>query len=240
MRSLKACLCEFIGVFFLIFTGVGSIIINAQTNNSLGNLGISMTFGSIIMIMIYTCGHISGAQFNPAVTIALSIFNKMDRSLAIPYIISQVLGAISGSVILKIIFGEQGQLGVTNPKIPVNGSMVLVSFIFEFIFTFLLMFVILNVAVHKSANKNFSGLIIGIVIFIGAAIAGPISGGSFNPARSIGPAVVNMDYKFLWIYIISPIIAAISGGVLFEFISKNEEFTDNIVEDVTLQREEVI
>lgn len=240
MKSLKACLCEFSGVFFLIFTGVGSIIINAQTNNSLGNLGISMVFGSIIMIMIYACGHISGAQFNPAVTIALSIFNKMDRKLAIPYIISQVLGAVSGSITLRILFGEQGQLGVTNPKISAGGSLTLASFIFEFIFTFLLMFVILNVAVHKDANKSFSGLIIGIVIFIGAAIAGPVSGGSFNPARSIGPAVVNMDYKFLWIYIVSPIIAAISGGALFEFISNNEELSHNYIEDVTLQRKEVI
>ncbi|WP_297425291.1 MIP/aquaporin family protein [Clostridium sp.] len=230
MKNLKACLCEFIGVFFLIFTGVGSIIINDQTNNGLGNLGISMTFGSIIMIMIYACGHISGAQFNPAVTIALGIFNKMDRKLAIPYIISQVFGAICGSTILKILFGQQGKLGVTNPKISAAGSLVWASFAFEFIFTFLLMFVILNVAVHKNANKSFSGLIIGIVIFIGAAIAGPVSGGSFNPARSIGPAVVNMDYQYLWIYIVSPIIAAISGGALFEFISKNEEVSDNTVE----------
>lgn len=238
MKNLKACLCEFIGVFFLIFTGVGSIVISNITNGSLGNLGISMVFASIIAIMIYSCGHISGAQFNPAVTVALAIFNKMDRKLVTPYIISQILGAISGSLVLRILFGQQGMVGVTNPMVSPSGAMVTVAFAFEFLFTFLLMFVILNVAVHKNGEKSFAGLIIGIVIFIGAAIAGPISGGSFNPARSIGPAVINMDYNYLWIYIVSPIIAAISGGALFELVSKEKEIlyaTKNALEDVAVE-----
>jgi aquaporin Z len=205
-----------------MFCGVGSIIINAQTKNSIGNVGISLTFGAVISIMIYTCGHASGAQFNPAVTIALSVFNKMDRKMAIPYIISQVLGAIAGSAVLKIIFGQQAQLGDTVPKITVNGSLITDSFVLEFIFTFLLMTVILNVAVRKSADNKFAGFIIGIVIFIGALIAGPISGGSFNPARSLGPAIVNSDYRHLWIYILSPIIAAVFAGLLFEITSEKK------------------
>lgn len=239
MKNLKACLCEFIGSFFIVFTCLGSIIINNITNGSLGNLGISMICASIIVIMIYTCGHISGAQFNPAVTIALAIFNKMDKKLVLPYIFSQILGAISGSLILRILFGEQGKVGVTNPVISSNGVMVILAFILEFIFTLMLMFVVLNVAVHKSGEKSLAGLIIGIVIFIGVAIAGPISGASFNPARSIGPAIINSDYKYLWIYIVSPIIAAISGGALFEFISKEKEtpkYSKNVLQYVEVER----
>lgn len=213
----KKYLSEFIGTFFLVFIGTGSIMIDSLSNNSIGHLGISFTFGFTIFILIYMFGPISGAHFNPAVTIALAIKGDVAHSEVLPYIVSQILGSIVGSSILRVMFGNLKVMGSTLPAKFIGNSSLLIAFVFEFLFTLLLMYVIMCV-ISSTVKDNFKGsLVIGLTIFIGALIAGPISGGSFNPARSIGPAILSGNYDNLWIYIIAPILGSISGKIIFEY-----------------------
>lgn len=216
--EIKKYIAEFIGTFFLLFVGTGAIIVNQLSNNSLGHIGIASSFGFVIVVLIYACGHISGAHFNPAVTIAFSAAQKFDKGQIIPYISSQLLGALSASVLLRVLFGNLYHMGGTFPSLPVGHNLIVVSFIIEFIFTFFLMFVIMSVATDCRAEGSFAGVAIGLTVFIGAIVAGPISGGSFNPARSIAPAVVSGNLDHLWLYIISPVLGAICAALLYNVV----------------------
>lgn len=218
--KLKKYIAEYIGTFFLLFVGTGAIVINQVANNIIGHLGISLAFGFIILILIYACGHISGAHFNPAVTIAFAVTGVFAKREVAPYIISQLLGAVSASVLLREFFGETGNLGITLPALSLGSNMVAISFGVEFIFTALLMFVIMSVATDARAEGSFAGLAIGMTIFVGALVAGPISGGSFNPARSIAPAIVTGNLDYLWLYIVAPVLGAVGAALLYEFLGK--------------------
>lgn len=218
--EIKKYIAEFIGTFFLLFVGTGAIIVNHLSNNALGHMGISFSFGFVIVVMIYACGHISGAHLNPAVTIAFSIAKKFDKMQVVPYITSQLLGALSASVLLRMLFGNLYDMGGTFPSLPIGNNLIAVSFVIEFVFSFFLMFVIMSVATDARAEGNFAGLAIGLTVFIGATVAGPISGGSFNPARSIAPALVSGDLNHLWLYIVSPILGTVSASLLYNSIGK--------------------
>jgi len=224
----KKYIAEFIGTFFLLFVGTGAIIVNHLSNNALGHMGIAFSFGFVIVVMIYACGHISGAHFNPAVTIAFLATKKFDKGQVIPYITSQLFGALSASVLLRVLFGNLYDMGGTFPSLPAGHNLIAVSFIIEFIFTFLLMFVIMSVATDARAEGNFAGLAIGLTVFIGATVAGPISGGSFNPARSIAPAIVSGNLDHLWLYIVAPILGAICAALLYNVLGKVAVLQDEI------------
>ncbi len=200
---MKKYTAEYIGTFTLVFCGTGAIIVNQQTNGALGLLGIAFAFGLIITSIIYIFGSISGAHINPAVTISLAIGNLMPKNEVVGYLIAQIFGAITASTLLHILFPENVKLGATMPS---NG--ILQSFIIEFIMTFFLMLTILGLATKKE-NANISGIVIGLTVTGLILLAGPISGGSFNPARSIAPAIVSKNITNLWIYIIAPILGAI-------------------------------
>lgn len=205
---MKRYLAEFIGTFGLVFIGTGSIIVNEQTNGSVGLVGIALAFGLIVATMIYTFEKISEAHFNPAVTISFAIDKLISKKEALIYIVFQILGAIFASFLLHILFPDNKNLGTTLPS-----GTILQSGIMEIITTFLLMMVI-----FKTKDPNQSSAIIGITI--GAVItamifvAGPISGGSFNPARSIGPALISGNLQHLWLYLVTPTI----GTVLAFFV----------------------
>lgn len=205
---MKRYLAEFIGTFGLVFIGTGSIIVNEQTNGSVGLVGIAFAFGLIVATMIYTFEKISEAHFNPAVTISFAIDKLISKKEALIYIVFQILGAIFASFLLHILFPDNKNLGTTLPS-----GTILQSGIMEIITTFLLMMVI-----FKTKDPNQSSAIIGITI--GAVItamifvAGPISGGSFNPARSIGPALISGNLQHLWLYLVTPTI----GTVLAFFV----------------------
>lgn len=178
-------IAEFVGTFILVFAGTGAIIINSLTG-VIGHIGIALTFGFVIVVLIYTFGHISGAHFNPAVTISFAIFKEFDKKDVLAYLLAQILGAILASLILYLAFLEEGKtlkelsyLGATLPR----GSL-LQSFIFEFILTFILMLVIYGSAIHAKAIKSFAGIAIGFTVGFEAMFAGPICGASMNPARS--------------------------------------------------------
>lgn len=168
MESVKKYIAEFIGTFFLVFIGVGAIIVNQLSDNSIGHLGIAFNFGLVITVMIYACGHISGAHFNPAVTIAFIISGDFPLNNLIQYLISQLLGAISASLLLKLFFGSMINLGCTLPALPKGSAVVPISFVMEFIFTFCLMFVIKSVSTDSRAEGSFVGLSIGFTVFFGS------------------------------------------------------------------------
>lgn len=214
MRKYTA---EAIGTFAIVFCGTGAIIINQEANNVITHAGIAITFGFIVMSMIYALGNISGAHFNPAVSVAFVIAKKFPAKQLLPYIISQLTGAIAASITLKLLFPSNQFLGTTLPA----GS-DLQSFILEFILTFLLMLVILNVAHGSKEQGMFAGLAIGSVILLEAMFAGPVCGASMNPARSIAPAIISAHTEHLWIYIAAPFAGAITAVFIWKYISANK------------------
>jgi len=198
-------IAELIGTFALVFCGAGAIVINDVSGGAVTHIGIALTFGFIVTAMIYSIGEISGAHINPAVTIAFAVAGKFSKKEVFPYIIAQIIGALFASGVLKFLFPEAGTMGETLPA----GS-VSQTFIIEIILTFFLMFVIINVSTGSKEVGTLAGITIGLTVLLEAAFAGPITGASMNPARSIGPAIFAQNLEHLWIYILAPII----GGVL--------------------------
>jgi aquaporin Z len=207
---------EFIATFILIFAGCGAIIVETLTG-SLGHAGVALTWGFIVVALIYTFGHVSGAHMNPAVTISFTVMKEFDKKDTIPYIIAQVLGAIFACVVLYLIFLEEAksmaELAYLGASLPRGSNLQL--FVMEFILTFILMLVICGSAVHGKAIKSFAGLAIGLTVGLEAMFAGPITMASMNPARSIGPALVSGNIETLWLYIIATILGAIVAGFVF-------------------------
>jgi aquaporin Z len=207
---------EFIATFILIFAGCGAIIVETLTG-SLGHAGVALTWGFIVVALIYTFGHVSGAHMNPAVTISFTAMKEFDKKDTIPYIIAQVLGAIFACVLLYLIFLEEAksmaELAYLGASLPRGSNLQL--FVMEFILTFILMLVICGSAVHGKAIKSFAGLAIGLTVGLEAMFAGPITMASMNPARSIGPAIVSGNIETLWLYIVATILGAIVAGFIF-------------------------
>ncbi|WP_130734074.1 MIP/aquaporin family protein [Flavobacterium sp. J27] len=214
---MRRYIAEIIGTFAIVFCGTGAIIIDQETNGTISHSGIAITFGLIVMAMIYALGSISGAHFNPAVTIAFSIANKFKKREIIPYVISQFLGAILASGLLYLLFPSNAFLGATIP----SGSNMQ-SFILEFILTFLLMLVILSVAHGSKEQGMFAGIAIGSVVGLEAMFAGPICGASMNPARSLGPAFVADQMEQLWIYLLAPTLGAAVAVFIWSYLTNNK------------------
>jgi aquaporin NIP len=215
MSITKKIVAEFTGTYILIFCGTGAIIIDQVTNGAVTHVGVAVTFGLVVMSLIYTLGDISGAHMNPAVSIAFVVAKRFSIKQLLPYIFGQVAGAIAASFTLKFLFPSNVLLGATLPA----GS-DLQSFVLELLLTFFLMFVIINVATGNKEVGMFAGLAIGSVVLLEAMFAGPICGASMNPARSIGPAVVSMHLEHLWIYMTAPVIGALLSIFLWNFLKK--------------------
>ncbi len=215
---MKKYLAEILGTFAILFCGTGAIIINQQTNGAITHVGIAITFGLIVMAMIYALGNISGAHFNPAVTIAFALSKKLDAKQVLPYIISQLVGAFLASLVLKFLFPTNEFLGATLPS-----GTALQSFILECILTFFLMLVIINVATGSKEQGMFAGLAIGSTVLLEAMFAGPICGASMNPARSIAPAVVSGHTEHLWVYIFATILGAALAIPTWQFLTQKDK-----------------
>ena len=201
---MRAYIAELIGTFALVFCGTGAVIIDQQSGGAVTHTGIAITFGLIVMCMIYSLGPISGAHLNPAVSIAFTIAKRFPVKLLPGYIISQLTGALLASFILKFLFPLNKLLGAT---IPIGTEMQ--SFILELILTFFLMLVIINVSLGSKEQGMFAGTAIGAVVGLEAMFAGPVCGASMNPARSIAPAIASGHTEHLWVYIIAPITGAL-------------------------------
>src|SRR3954471_16487789 len=198
--DMNKYIAELLGTFALVFCGTGAIIIDQQTNGAVTHVGIAITFGFIVMAMIYSLGDISGAHMNPAVTIAFTIAKRFQLKQVLPYIISQLIGAFLASATVHYLFPTNQTLGATLPA-----GTEMQSFILEFILTFFLMLVIINVATGSKEQGMFAGLAIGSTVLLEAMFAGPRCGASMNPARSIAPALISGHTEHLWIYIVAPI-----------------------------------
>jgi aquaporin Z len=200
MRKLAA---ESFGTFALVFAGTGAIVINDVSGGTVSHVGISLTFGLIVLAMIYALGDVSGCHLNPAVTLGFFMARRFEARDVVPYLVSQCFGAILASAALRFMFPTHSTLGATQPA---DGA--LQSFVLEFILTLILMFVILSVSTGSKEKGVLAGVAVGSVIALEALFAGPISGASMNPARSLAPAIVSLRLDGLWIYLIAPILGA--------------------------------
>ena len=203
MKNLAA---EFIGTFALVFAGTGAIVIDETTSGAVTHVGVALTFGLIVLAMIYTVGDISGAHLNPAVSLGFLAARRFPLREAIPYIASQCGGALAASGVLHLLFPQNKTLGTTVPA----GSAIQ-SFMLELILTAILMFVILGVSTGAAEKGITAGIVVGAVIALEAMFAGPICGASMNPARSLGPAVISRHSEQLWIYLLAPAMGACIG-----------------------------
>jgi aquaporin NIP len=201
-------LSETLGTFILVFCGTGAIIIHQELGQP-SHEGIAATFGLVVMVLIYGLGKYSGAHFNPAVSIAFAVNKKFHANKLLPYIICQVGGAILASLVLKLLFPANSNLGSTVP----SGTLIQ-SFVLEFFLTFFLMLVILTTADESKYSGVIAPLAIGATVGLEAMFAGPVCGASMNPARSIGPALVSGNFSTLWIYILAPV----SGAIVSTFL----------------------
>ena len=204
----KKLIAEFLGTFCLVFAGTGAIVIDGVTGGAVSHVGVALTFGLIVLAMIYTIGDISGAHINPGVTIAFFAARRFEAGNVIPYVASQCGGALAASVVLRFLFPQSATLGATIPAGP-----TIQSFVLEMILTALLMFVIPSVSTGAREKGITAGIAVGAVIALEALFAGPICGASMNPARSLGPALVSGHLSGLWIYLVAPVLGATLGVI---------------------------
>ena len=218
--SLKCYACEFIGTFALVFFGTGAIVVNSEFGQgaALSHLGIATAFGLVILVMIYSLGEISGAHFNPAVSVAFASVGKFPWVQVIPYVVSQIAGAFAGSLLVKLSLPAHETLGATLPA-----SDTMSVFVLEFFLTFLLMFVICNVALGSKEQGLMAGLSIGGTVMLCALVYGPVTGASMNPARSLAPAIVSGKLTALWVYITAPVIGAVVASFTWYWITPTDE-----------------
>ncbi|WP_416828417.1 MIP/aquaporin family protein [Ectobacillus polymachus] len=210
----KKLISEFLGTYFLVFAGTGAVVIDEITK-SLTHVGVAITFGLVVTVLIYTFGHLSGAHFNPAVTIGFLIHGDINKRETLYYIVTQIIAGIAASATILCLFGKVASLGATLPR-----SSWSQAFILEFILTFFLMLVIFGSAIHGKAQKSFAGIAIGATVGLEAMFGGPISGASMNPARSIGPAIVSGTTQYLWVYIVATILGASCAAIIYKILDE--------------------
>ena len=218
----KRFISEIIGTFSLVFCGTGAMVINDFTGGTVTHVGVAITFGLIVMGMIYAFGDISGAHMNPAVTIGFAYAKKFPWKEVPAYVLAQLIGAFLASGILLYLFPESQTLGATLP-----GLSALKVFILEIILSFFLMVVIINVSTGSKEIGVVAGIAIGSVVLLEAMFAGPITGASMNPARSIAPAVVSGNIADLWIYIFAPIIGCVLAVVSCKLVKDEQCCVEN-------------
>jgi aquaporin NIP len=211
---MKKYLSEFLGTFALVFAGTGAVVINKASGGAITHVGIAITFGLIVMAMIYALGDISGAHLNPAVTIAFTIAKRFELKQVLPYILSQLAGAFLASAALKYLFPADETLGATLPS-----GEAMQSFIMECILAFFLMLVIIHVATGSKEQGMFAGLAIGSTVLLEAMFAGPVSGASMNPARSLSPAILSGHTEHVWIYMTAPVLGMASAIPVWKFLN---------------------
>ncbi|OIW19255.1 hypothetical protein TanjilG_20380 [Lupinus angustifolius] len=222
---LQKLVAEAVGTYFLIFAGCCSVVVNKNNNNVVTLPGISIVWGVVVTVLAYSVGHISGAHFNPAVTIALATTKRFPWKQVPAYVVTQVLASTLASGTLRLMFsGKENQFPGTLPA----GSN-LQAFVMEFIITFHLMFVISGVVTDDRAIGALGGIAVGLTVLLNVMIAAPITGASLNPARSLGPAFVHNEYRGIWVYLVAPTLGAIAGAWVYNIM----RYTDKSLSDIT-------
>lgn len=210
---LRALAAEAFGTFALVFAGTGAIVVNEVSGGAVTHVGIALTFGLIVLAMIYALGDVSGCHLNPAVTIGFFAARRFAGRLVAPYVAAQCAGAILASTTLRLMFPTSPTLGATEPA---GGP--LQAFVMEFLLTLILMVVILSVTAGGKEKGLMAGVAIGAVIGLEAMFAGPISGASMNPARSLAPALVSMRLDSLWLYLVAPTAGAVASVAVWRCV----------------------
>lgn len=232
IKNLFGCcwresIAEAVGTFILVFAGTGAVMVDKISDGAVTHLGISFVFGAIVAALIYTLGHISGAHFNPAVTLAFCTSGFFPSRRVLPYILAQCLGSIAASGTLMLALGNVANLGATLPR----QDNWLQAFVLEIILTFILMLVILGSGLDRRSPVGFAGLSIGLTVGLEAAFMGPITGASMNPVRSLAPAVVGGIWQHQWLYWVAPIVGAQIAVLVYRQLSNG--FRDiNLLEDM--------
>ncbi|XP_054777891.1 nodulin-26-like [Prosopis cineraria] len=222
---LQKLVAEFAGTYFLIFAGQAAVVVDKGYGNKVTLPGISIVWGLVVMVLVYSVGHISGAHFNPAVTLAFASTKRFPIKQVPAYVSVQVLASTLASGTLRLIFeGSRDHFAGTL----VSGT-YLQGFVVEFIITFYLMFVISGVATDNRAIGELAGLAVGATVLLNVMFAGPVTGASMNPARSLGPAIVWHQYKGIWVYIIAPVAGAVAGAWVYNII----RYTDKPIREIT-------
>lgn len=214
-ETLAAYIAEGLGTFGLVFAGCGAIMIDTLSHGQVTHVGVGLVFGLIITVMIYTFGHISGAHFNPAVTLAFVLVRHFPVRRLIGYWIAQLLGALVAAGCLRLLLGDEAHLGST---LPAGSGGAWQSFGMETLLTFFLMVVIMAMATDTRAVGQAAALAIGATVGLEALFAGPISGASMNPARSLGPALMSWTWTAQWVYIVGPMIGAVAGAYVYQWL----------------------
>jgi aquaporin NIP len=205
-RSLAA---EAIGTFTLVFAGCGAIMVDARTH-ALGHVGVAITFGLVIMVMIYAVGHISGAHFNPAVTLAFAVARHFPVGRVPVYWVAQLAGALAAALVLRSSLSGIAHVGATLPA-GSDGQ----AFLWEAVLTFFLMFVIMAVATDSRAVGEAAAIAVGATVGLDAMFGGPVTGASMNPARSLGPAIAATDFRAVWVYLLAPCVGAVAAALAY-------------------------
>lgn len=207
-------LAEALGVFALVLVGCGAILVDATTG-ALGHVGVSLAFALVIAVMVMAVGHVSGAHLNPAITLGFAATGHFPQRRVVPYVAAQLTGAVAAAGMLRFLFGAGSGLGATTLAAGVDP---LRGVVWEVLATFLLGFVIASVATDHRAHGSTAGLAIGLTVGLGALVAGPLTGGSMNPARTLGPALVSGTWTDLWVYLAGPLAGGVLGFLAYEAV----------------------
>lgn len=218
MRAMRKerFIAEAIGTFSLLLMGCGAIVVDQQFGG-IGHLGVALAFGLVVMAMIYTVGNISGAHLNPAVSLGFWAAGRLAPSALPGYLLAQTTGALVAVGLLRALFPDAESLGQTVPTVSAPGA-----FGVELVMSFILMFVILNVATGHKETGIMAGVAVGGTIMLEALVAGPLTGASMNPARSLAPALWSGDLGGLWIYLTAPIAGALLAAPLCRLVQGPE------------------
>ncbi|XP_065867313.1 aquaporin NIP6-1 [Euphorbia lathyris] len=218
---------EFVGTMILIFAGTATAIVNQKTQGGETLIGLAASAGLAVMIVILSTGHISGAHLNPSITIAFAALKHFPWKHVPVYIGAQVMASISAAFALKVIFNpiEDGGGGLTLPSGGYSQAFAL-----EFIISFILMFVVTAVATDTRAVGELAGIAVGATVMLNILIAGPTTGASMNPVRTLGPAIAANNYKAIWVYLTAPILGALCGAGTYSVVKLPEEDTEKPLE----------
>ena len=214
--ELRRLVAEAVGTFALVFAGRGAIMVDSDTG-ALGHVGVAISFGLVIMVMIYAVGHISGAHFNPAVTLGFALTRHFPLPRVGLYWAAQMAGALVAALLLRASLGNVAGVGITLPS-GSDGQ----AFLWEAVLSFFLMFVIMAVATDTRAVGEAAAIAIGGTVGLDAMFGGPVTGASMNPARSLGPAIASGELSSIWVYLAAPLLGAAAAAFVYQFLRTGE------------------
>ncbi|XP_006643882.2 aquaporin NIP1-2-like [Oryza brachyantha] len=227
VQFMQKILAEILGTYFMIFAGCGAVAVNLSTGGTVTFPGICAVWGLVVMVLVYSVGHISGAHFNPAVTVAFATCGRFPWKQVPSYVVAQVLGSTMASLTLRVVFGGGAREHFFGTA-PAGSSAQAAAL--EFVISFFLMFVVSGVATDNRAIGELAGLAVGATVAVNVLFAGPVTGASMNPARSLGPAMVAGRYGGVWVYVAAPVGGAVCGAWAYNLI----RFTDKPLREIAM------